>query len=239
MRNYPAFSVLAFVPLALLAAASDASLAPRQQTPRSPVIFNPQDAAQLDQPSRDAWQKPDEAVDSLKLQAGDVVADIGTGSGYFVPYLSRSVGSSGRVYAIDIQPEMLAFVQRKIAELEISNVTPVLSQEADTRLPPESVDLALMVDVYHELGSPGALLANIRSTLKPDGRLAIIDFKAAKEADRVGPPLSHRVPADRLIAEVERVGFALAETIELLPYQYFLVFTNKGEAPAATNVGSQ
>jgi len=239
VRRYPAFSVLALVPIALLAGASDTWPTPRQQTPRSPVIFNPQDAAQLDQPSRDAWQKPDEVVDSLRLRSGDVVADIGTGSGYFVPYLSQSVGSSGRVYAIDIQPEMLAFVQRKIAELEINNVTPVLSQEADTRLPPESVDLAFMADVYHELGSPGALLANIHSTLKPGGRLAIVDFKAAKEADRVGPPLSHRVPKDRLIAELERAGFTLTETIELLPYQYFLVFTSKGEAPGAKNVGSQ
>ena len=225
------------IPLLTLSVA--ASLAPAQDAPRSPVLFNPQNAAQLEQDSRDAWQKPAEVVTFLKLREGDVIADIGTGSGYFVPYLSNSVGSSGRVYATDIQPEMLAFVQRKVAELGLNNVTTVLSQEADTRLNRESVDLAFMVDVYHELGSPGSLLSNIRTALKPDGRLTIIDFKADKAADRVGPPLSHRVPKERLIAEVEQAGFELTETIELLPYQYFLVFTGKPDAPAATSIGSQ
>lgn len=220
MRNYPLLPVLS-----LLFAVWVANAAATQETSRSPAVFNPQNAAQLDQPSRDGWQKPAEVVTSLKLRPGDVVADIGTGSGYFVPYLADSVGASGRVYAIDIQPEMLAFVQRKITELELTNVTTVLSQEADTRLERESVDLALMVDVYHELGSPGPLLSNIRSTLKPDGRLTIVDFKVDKEADRVGPPLSHRVPQGRLIAEVEQAGFELIEALDLLPYQYFLVFT--------------
>lgn len=240
MRKYRV--LLALAPLLLLAlqgAMSGASPRPRQEAPRSPVIFNPQDAAQLDQPSRDAWQKPAEVVSSLNLRAGDVIADIGTGSGYFVPYLSESVGATGHVYAIDIQPEMLAFVQRKISELDLTNVTTVLSQEADTGLERESVDLAFMVDVYHELGSPGPLLSNIRSVLKPDGRLSIIDFKVAREADRVGPPLSHRVPKKRLIAEVEDAGFTLVETFELLPYQYFLVFTGEREAPTATRIGPQ
>ena len=237
MRKYPLF---AFLSLFFSVWAAWAPVAASvQETSRSPVLFNPQNAAQLDQASRDGWQKPAEVVTSLKLRPGDVVADVGTGSGYFVPYLSEWVGASGRVYAIDIQPEMLAFVQRKITELELTNVTTVLSQEADTRLAAESVDLALMVDVYHELGSPGPLLANIRSTLKPDGRLAIIDFKVDKEADRVGPPLSHRVPKGRLVAEVEQAGFVLAETLDLLPYQYFLVFTGKPDGPDATSAGSQ
>jgi ubiquinone/menaquinone biosynthesis C-methylase UbiE len=228
---------LAVLPLLLLLKALGTLHAEGQETPRSPVVFNPQDAAQLDQASRDAWQKPKDVVAALKLHAGEVVADVGTGSGYFVPYLSKAVGSSGRVYAIDIQPEMLAFVQRKVAELDLTNVTTVLSQEADTRLDQESVDLAFMVDVYHELGSPATLLSNIRAVLKPGGRLTIIDFKADKEADRVGPPLSHRVPKERLMAELERAGFELTETIDLLPYQYFLVFTGKPET-TATGAGS-
>jgi len=211
-----------------------ASTAYAQEAPLSPRVFNPQEAAQLEQASRDAWQKPGQVVAALKLEPGDVVADIGTGSGYFVPYLSRASGSSGKVYAVDIQPEMLAFVQRKVEELDLTNVIPVLSLEADTRLDRGSVDLALMVDVYHELGSPRALLSNIHTVLRPDGRLAIIDFKSDKEADKVGPPLSHRVPQTRLISEVERAGFQLTDTIELLPYQYFLIFS-KRERPAATS----
>ena len=210
-------------------------MAPAQETPRSTVVFNPQNAAQLDQPSRDAWQLPAEVVTSLKLREGNVVADIGTGSGYFVPYLSKAVGASGRVFATDIQPEMLAYVQRKVTELDLQNVTTVLSQEADTRLERASVDLAFMVDVYHELGSPAPLLSNIHTVLKPNGRLTIIDFKANSESDRVGPPLSHRVPRDRLIAELERAGFSLVESIELLPYQYFLVFAGRREASVGTS----
>jgi ubiquinone/menaquinone biosynthesis C-methylase UbiE len=171
---------------------------------------------------------------ALKLEPGDVVADIGTGSGYFVPYLSRAVGPSGRVYAVDIQPEMLAFVERKIGEFQLTNVITVLSQEADTRLEPQSVDLALMVDVYHELASPSALLSNIRSVLKPEGRFAIIDFKNQKEAAKVGPPLSHRVPEDRAVAEVQETGFDLTERLTLLPYQYFLVFSGARDASTST-----
>jgi predicted methyltransferase len=239
VRDFSILSVSPPLPLALLVGMLGASPTPRQETPRSPVVFNAQNAAQLDQPSRDAWQKPAEVVTSLKLHEANVVADIGTGSGYFVPYLSRAVGTSGRVYAIDIQPEMLAFVQRKITELDLTNVTTVLSQEADTRLERESVDLALMVDVFHELGSPESLLSNIRTVLKPGGRLTIIDFEIDSEADRVGPPLSHRVPKERLIAEVEQVGFSLVETIDLLPYQYFLVFTGKRDAPAGTSGAPQ
>jgi len=232
VRHFTIFPVPSTPSLALLIAWL--ALVPAQETPRSPVIFNPQNAAQLDQPSRDAWQLPSEVVTSLKLREGNVVADIGTGSGYFVPYLSKAVGASGRVFATDIQPEMLAYVQRKISELDLRNVTTVLSQEADTRLEPASVDLALMVDVYHELGSPAPLLSNIHAVLKPNGRLTIIDFKANSESDRVGPPLSHRVPKDRLIAEVERSGFTLVESIDLLPYQYFLVFSGKRETPVGT-----
>ena len=209
-------------------------LAAGQQAPRSSRVFNPKNAERLEEPSRDGWQKPAEVVMALKLESGDVVADIGTGSGYFVPYLSKAVGPSGRVLAVDIQPEMLAFVERKVGKLGLTNVITVLSQEADTRLDPESVDLALMVDVYHELGSPSSLLSNIRSALKTDGRFAIVDFKREKVAAEIGPPLSHRVPQERVISELKRTGFELVETLTNLPYQYFLVFSRTNAAPGLT-----
>lgn len=213
---------------------SGSVLAAGQQAPRSPRVFNPKNAELLEEPSRDGWQKPAEVVMALKLESGDVVADIGTGSGYFVPYLSKAVGPSGRVLAVDIQPEMLAFVERKVGELGLTNVITVLSLEADTRLDPESVDLALMVDVYHELGSPSSLLSNIRSALKTDGRFAIVDFKREKEAAEIGPPLSHRVPQERVISELKRTGFELVETLTFLPYQYFLVFSRTNAAAGLT-----
>ena len=135
---------------------------------------------------------------------------------------------------MDIQPEMLAFVERKVGELGLTNVITVLSQEADTHLDLESVDLALMVDVYHELGSPSSLLSNIRSVLKTDGRFAIVDFKREKEAAEIGPPLSHRVPQERVISELKRTGFELVETLTILPYQYFLLFSRTNAAAGLT-----
>ena len=209
---------------------SGSLLAASQQPPRSPRVFNPKNAELLEEPSRDGWQKPVLVVTALKLAPDDVVADIGTGSGYFVPYLSEAVGPSGQVLAVDIQPEMLAFVERKVGELGLTNVATVLSQEADTGLEPESVDLAFMVDVYHELGSPSSLMSNIGAVLKPGGRFAVIDFKRDEEAAEIGPPLSHRVPQERVISELKRTGFELVENLSLLPYQYFLVFSRTNAA---------
>jgi ubiquinone/menaquinone biosynthesis C-methylase UbiE len=181
---------------------------------------------------------PARVVEALELEQGEVIADIGTGSGYFIPHLSRSVGGDGRVYAVDIQQEMLAFVQRKVVDLNLTNVVTVLSQETDTRLSAGSVDLALMVDVYHELGSPRTLLANIRNVLKSNGKFAIVDFHAHKEATVVGPPLSHRVPEKRLIDQVKQAGFRLVERHTFLPYQYFLVFARAENAPGVDGARS-
>ena len=122
MRNLGFFLATCLLsPLSLLSL-SVSLLAAEQQAPRSPRHFDPKNAELLEEPSRDGWQKPAQVVLALKLQPGDVVADIGTGSGYFVPYLSTAVGPSGRVLAVDIQPEMLAFVERKVGELGLTSV---------------------------------------------------------------------------------------------------------------------
>lgn len=182
--------------------------------------------------NRDKWQKPAKVVEALGIQPGWVIADIGTGSGYFVPYFSRAAGSHGRVFAVDIQQEMLALVERKVDELHLTNVTTVLSYEDETRLEADSVDLAILVDVFHELGSPKGLLSDLGKVLKPDGRLAIIDYYRDKEVPGIGPPIRYRVPERRLIAEVQDAGFKLTEQHRFLPYQYFLVF-----APADSEEG--
>lgn len=204
--------------LVVLAAAGAAA------TAQDGRLFNPRDVAALENDNRDQWQKPAQVVEALELEPGSVVADIGTGSGYWVPYLSQTIGPAGKLYAVDIQQEMLAFVERKVNELRLTNVTTVLSHENDTRLEAGSVDLALLVDVYYELRSPRALMSNIRKILKPKGRLAIIDFDAGKESPGVGPPRRYRVPEQRLVKEVQSVGFELAERHSFLPHQYFLVF---------------
>mgnify|MGYP001817218591 CR=1 FL=1 len=208
------------ISLLICFALSWASLVAPAQNSR---LYSPRDIDALENESRDDWQKPVQVVEALEIEAGSTIADIGTGSGYFVPFLSEAVGPDGRLFAVDIQQEMLAFVERKAAENGLDNVTTVLSQENDTRLEAGAVDLALLVDVYHELRSPKALLSNIRSVLKPDGRLAVVDFFSNKDVP-VGPTRRYRVPRRRLIAEAEASGFKLVEEHSFLPYQYFLVF---------------
>ena len=174
--------------------------------------------------ARDTWQLPDRVTEALEVSPGARIADVGCGPGYFVPYLSRATGSSGRVSAVDIQSGMLSLVERQAARLGLGNVDTVLSKETDTGLEPRSVDLAVMVNVYYELGAPGALLENLAEVLETEGRLAIIDYRVDRMAEPVGPPLSHRVPQERVVAEAERAGFRLQKTHDFLPYQYFLVF---------------
>ena len=185
-------------------------------------VFNPRNVEALENESRDSWQKPVDVVEALEIEPSAVVADIGSGSGYFIPYLSRA---AGEVHAVDIQQEMLVFVERKITEHGLVNVNTVLSQENNTGLEPGSVDIALLIDVYHELRTPKALLTNIREILKPNGRLVIIDFVSDKVIPDIGPIRRHRVPEERLTAEVQASGFELTKRHGFLPYQYFLVFT--------------
>lgn len=208
------------ISLLICFALSWASLVAPAQNSR---LYSPRDIDALENESRDDWQKPVQVVEALHIEAGSTIADIGTGSGYFVPFLSKATGPDGRLFAVDIQQEMLAFVERKAGENGLDNVTTVLSQENDTRLEAGAVDLALLVDVYHELRSPKVLLSNIRSVLKPDGRLAVVDFFSNKDVP-VGPTRRYRVPRQRLIAEAEASGFELVEEHSFLPYQYFLVF---------------
>lgn len=192
-------------------------------TAQNSRLYSPRDIDALENESRDDWQKPIQVVEALEIEAGAIIADIGTGSGYFVPHLSKATGPDGHLFAVDIQQEMLAFVERKVGETGLVNVTTVLSQENDTRLKSGAVDIALLIDVYHELRSPKALLSNIKNVLKPNGRLAIIDFYSDKDVP-VGPTRRYRVPRERLVAEAEAVGYKLVEEHAFLPYQYFLVF---------------
>jgi ubiquinone/menaquinone biosynthesis C-methylase UbiE len=176
-------------------------------------------------------------VAALGIRPGQVVADVGCGSGYFVPYLSRAVGAGGRVYAVEIQQEMLDYVERKVERLRLKNVATFLSQETSTGLPPGSIDVALLVDVYAELGAPRALLADLRSVLKGDGRLVVVDFRPDKRAAAVGPPLSHRIAERRVKAELEAASFRLLERHDFLPYQYFLVFGKTAQQEPAGRRG--
>lgn len=179
----------------------------------------------LERVERDAEEAPDKALDVLKIPMGASVADIGAGSGYMTVRMAARVGPGGRVFANDLQPEMLDLLSRKLAERRIGNVTLVLGSADDPKLPPASVDLELMVDVYHEFSAPQAMLRKLRSALKPGGRLVLLEYR--KEDPAIPIRLEHKMSVDEAKLEVEAEGFVLSMVNESLPRQHILVFTPK------------
>jgi ubiquinone/menaquinone biosynthesis C-methylase UbiE len=186
-------------------------------------------ATWLDRPEREAEEAPSKAIAALGLEAGDVVADVGAGSGYYTIRLARVVGASGRVYATDIQPEMLALVKKKVEAERLSNVELVLGGPSDPRLPRASVDLVLMVDVYHELADPQVMLRALGRALKPGGRLVLIEFR--KESPWVPIREEHKMSIREARVELEAEGYALERVIDVLPWQHIIVFRLPRAAP--------
>jgi len=177
----------------------------------------------LDRTERDQEEEPDRAVDILKLQKGATVADIGAGSGYVTERLSKKVGPMGRVYATDIQQGMIDLIGKRIAKRKLTNVTPVLSTQDDPRLPLDAVDLAIMVDVYHELSQPQLMLRHIKASLKAGGRLVLVEYR--KEDPNIPIRPEHKMSVAEAKLEVEAEGFKLTQTNEDLPRQHVLIFT--------------
>ena len=175
----------------------------------------------FDDPARDAWQKPHEVVQALQLKPDAVVADIGAGTGYFAVRLAHMT-PEGRVYAVDIEPDMVKYLGERAQKSGLKNLTPVLGTPDNPRLP-EKVDLVLMVDVYHHIEQRDAYFRTLAEKLKPGGRIAIIDF--TRESP-VGPPPASRLAASEVMAEMKRAGCVLTKEHKILPNQYFLEFTS-------------
>ncbi len=179
--------------------------------------------ALLDDPARDAYQKPHEVVMALGLKEGDRIADIGAGSGYFALRFARHVGAAGRVLAVDINPDMIVHLNRRIRDAGLDNVQTILALPDDPLLAPSSVDRVFISETWHHIGDRAHYLALLKSTLRPGGQVIIIDFQ--KEATAVGPPAEMRVAREDVVREFDQNGFRLAKEHTFLPYQYFLVFT--------------
>jgi ubiquinone/menaquinone biosynthesis C-methylase UbiE len=177
----------------------------------------------LDRAERDQEEDPDRAIDVLKLQKGATVADIGAGSGYITEKLAKKVGPMGKVFATDIQPGMIDLLNKRIAKRKLQNVTPILGTQDDPRLPVETIDLAIMVDVYHELSQPQLMLRHIKASLKPGGRLVLVEYR--KEDPNIPIRPEHKMSVAEAKLEVEAEGFKLTQTNEDLPRQHILVFT--------------
>lgn len=177
---------------------------------------------QFDTAERDVWQMPERVVQALDLKPDAVVADIGAGTGYFSVRLAR-VLPQGRVFAIDIEPTMLAHIAARAQKDGLSNIATVRSTEKSASIP-ETVDMVLIVDTYHHIAARAAYMAAMKSLLKPGGRVAIIDFKPDATE---GAPKHMRLSVDTVIAEMSAAGFVLTGTQTFLPHQYFLTFQSK------------
>ena len=176
----------------------------------------------FDDPARDVWQKPRELVAALALRPGAWVADLGAGTGYFSRWLDAAVGPSGVVFAVDTEPNLVAHLRARAEHEKTPTIVPVLASMDDPRLPPGALDLVLIVDTYHHLDARRAYLDRLARTLKPGGRIAIVDWQ--KRDLPVGPPASHKLAREQVVDEMRSAGFTLVDESTLLPHQYFLVF---------------
>jgi ubiquinone/menaquinone biosynthesis C-methylase UbiE len=177
----------------------------------------------LDRPERVSEEEPDKAIAALGISSGATVADVGAGSGYMTVKLAAAVGSTGRVYATDVQPEMIDALTARVKAARLLNVTPILSGTDDPRLPEGVIDLILMVDVYHELAAPQRMLQQLKRSLKPSGRLVLLEYR--KEDPAIPIREEHKMSVADAKAEVEAEGYRLASVIETLPRQHILIFT--------------
>lgn len=191
-------------------------------------LFRPQDLGQLEGPDRDAWQRPDLIMDELGISDASVVADLGAGGGWFTIRLARRVGPNGKVFAEDIQPEMIESIRRRVEREKVTWVHPVLGTATDPNLK-EPVDAVLIVDTYHEMEAPDVLLRNVARALKPNGRIGIVEH--TKNGGGPGPPLEERVDPERVIRDATTAGLRLHARPNFLRYQYLLVF-KRADAPA-------
>ena len=208
--------------MALGVAAQQASVHPLSGR-RFAQTMGAEGADWLDRAERDLEEDPERAIDVLKIEKGSTVADLGAGSGYMTVKLSKKIGPQGKVYANDIQPAMLDLLNKRLAKAKISNVIAVLGTQDDPRLPIETLDLVLMVDVYHELSQPQLMLRHIRASLKPGGRLVLLEYR--KEDPNVPIRPEHKMSVADAKLEVEAEGFKLTKTNEDLPRQHILIFT--------------
>jgi ubiquinone/menaquinone biosynthesis C-methylase UbiE len=176
----------------------------------------------LDRSDRQAEERSDLAIKELNLKPGMVVADIGAGTGYYSIRLAKRVSPGGRVLAIDIQPEMLDRLRINANAANVKNVETILGSESDPRLPSGTVDLAIMVDVYHELSRPQRILEHIRDALKPDGELVLLEYRKEDPSVPIRP--EHKMSVADVKAEVEPEGYQFVKTVETLPWQHIIIF---------------
>jgi SAM-dependent methyltransferase len=185
-------------------------------------VMAPGGAGWLVRPEREAEEAPDAALDAIGIAKGSTVADVGAGAGYMTWRLAERVGPSGKVYANDIQPKMLDLLRKNMEQYKLTNVEPVLGAVDDPKLPRGAIDLVLLVDVYHEFSQPQQMLRHIRESLKSDGRLVLLEYRAEDPTVPIRP--EHKMTVAGVKAELEPEGFRFDRVLETLPRQHILIF---------------
>ena len=220
--------VLALVTPAVAGGGQVGAGAPRRH-PVSGRVFAPVmgvgGAAWLERAEREDEEAPSKAIEALALTPGMVIADIGAGSGYYTSRIAKKVAPSGRVIATDIQPGMIAILERRIKSEGLTNVTAVLGAMDDPKLAPNSIDLAIMVDVYHELQQPQVFLQRLKPAFKSGGRLVLVEFR--KEDPKVPILEVHKMSVAEVKLELEAEGYAVDRVIDVLPWQHIIVLRLK------------
>ena len=186
-------------------------------------------AKTLGDPERSERQRPRDIVDAMALKPGSSVADVGTGVGFMLPYLSHAVGSGGTVYGEDIQSDFLDKARTKVNTEKLTNVKFVLGTDRDPKLPADTLEAVLVLDVYHHFDYPEMMMGHIRDSLLSDGKLVIVDYYKRPDAMPNGRAMEHiRLDMDDVIKEVEGYGFKLSLKQELIPKtQYLAIFVKK------------
>ena len=213
------FGALSVFPLGLGAQSKPMTMEEMHKLHQNPKAY----IALLDDPARDAYQKPHEVVMALALKEGERVADISAGSGYFSLRFARHVGAGGQVLAVDINPDMIVHLNQRIRDAGLENTRTILALPNDPLLAPSSVDRVFICETWHHIESHPQYLALLKKVLKPGGQAIIIDFQ--KKPMPVGPPAGMRMAREDVVKEFEQNGFRLAKEHTFLPYQYFLIFT--------------
>jgi ubiquinone/menaquinone biosynthesis C-methylase UbiE len=189
------------------------------------LVMGHEAAGWLDRPEREKEEQPTRLVEILKFKSGEVVADVGAGSGYLTFRVAPKVAPGGKVLAVDIQPEMLALIRDRSKAKGLTNVEPVLGTEADPKLPAGAVDTILMVDVYHEFSKPYEMTAAMVKALKPGGRLVFVEYRL--EDETVPIKLVHKMSERQVVKEMGPFPLKHVKTDDTLPWQHVIVFEKK------------
>jgi len=223
-RQRPLYWLLLLALCAAPGAHAEETKADSERKPAPVMSFH--GAEWLERPEREIEERPDEVIAAMGLKPGDVVADIGCGSGYFARRFARAVGPEGKVYGVEIQPEFLAMLRQRCADENITNVQPVFGTETDPLLPEAAIDWIFLADVYHEFQQPKPMLAAMLKALKPGGRVCLLEYRLLGDSARHILEV-HRMSVRQVLSEWQPAGFELEDLLEFLPSQHLFIFKKK------------